>query len=278
MHLQRGLQRNRVAGDEQRVEQGRQILVDLPGGGDVARLDQLDHLADLRADQVTRDGDDPDRTQAHVAERRPVVPAVHLEVRWRLGHQSGHALEITGRVLHRDDVGPLGELQERLVFDARRCPAGDVVDDDRELGCVGHALEVRDQPALRRLVVVRRHDEQPIGARVLRGLRQLERLGGRVRPGAADQLAAAFRDLADRAEELGLLLVRERRRLARGTGDHDRVAAGVEQVRCQALRAVDVQRVTLLAERRDHRRDERSEPAGHASSFATGRWTQTALC
>src|SRR4249920_1804387 len=48
-HLQRSLQRDRVAGDEQRVEQRRQVLVDLAGGGNVARLDQLDHLADLRA-------------------------------------------------------------------------------------------------------------------------------------------------------------------------------------------------------------------------------------
>ena len=73
MHPQRRLQRDRVARDEQGVEERRQVLVDLAGGGDVAGLDQLDHLADLRAHQVARDGDDPDRAQAHVAERRPVV-------------------------------------------------------------------------------------------------------------------------------------------------------------------------------------------------------------
>ena len=58
-------------------------------------------------------------------------------------------------------------------------------------------------------------------------------------------------------------------RLAGRAGDHDRVGSGVEQVRGQTLRAVHVQRVVLFAERGHHRRDERTEPAGHASSFAT---------
>ncbi len=175
---------------KRRVEQRREILVDLPGRGHVARLDQLDHLTDLRPDQVARDRDVPDGAQTDVAERGPIVAAVDLEVRRCLGHQPGHALEVTRGVLHGDDVGTLRQLQQRVVLDPRRGPSRDVVDDDRELGSVGHALEVRDQPALRRLVVVRRHHEQSIRARVLSGLCQLERLSGRVRAGATDQLAA----------------------------------------------------------------------------------------
>ena len=192
-HPERRLQRDGVARDEQGVEERGEVLVDLAGGGDVAGLDQLDHLADLRADQMARHGDEPDRAQADIAERRPVVSAVDLEVGRRLGHQPRHPLEVAGGILHRDDVGTRGELQQRVVLDARRGPAGDVVDDDRQLRRVGHAFEVRDQAALRRLVVVRGHDEQSVGAGVLRRLGQLERLGRGVRPGAADQLAAAAR-------------------------------------------------------------------------------------
>src|SRR4249920_914589 len=50
-HPQRRLQRDGVARDEQGVEERGQVFMDLAGGGDVTGLDQLDHLADLRADQ-----------------------------------------------------------------------------------------------------------------------------------------------------------------------------------------------------------------------------------
>src|SRR5581483_2913855 len=44
--VERGLHRDRVGRDEQRVEQRGELLVDLPGRGDVARGDELRHLPD----------------------------------------------------------------------------------------------------------------------------------------------------------------------------------------------------------------------------------------
>ena len=67
--------------------------------------------------------------------------------------------------------GRCARREQRVVLDARRGPAGDVVGDDRQLGGVGDTLEVRDQPALRRLVVVGGDDEQAVGAGVLGRLR-----------------------------------------------------------------------------------------------------------
>src|SRR5215207_5634233 len=58
--LQGCLQRDRVAGDEQRVEQRTERLVDLAGGRYIAGLDQVDHLTDLGADEVCGDGDHTD--------------------------------------------------------------------------------------------------------------------------------------------------------------------------------------------------------------------------
>src|SRR5438552_4824938 len=52
--LQRRLQRDGVARDEQGVEERREVLVDLARGGDVTRVDQLDHLTDLRTHEVGR--------------------------------------------------------------------------------------------------------------------------------------------------------------------------------------------------------------------------------
>ena len=188
-HLQRGLHRDRVGCDEQRVEQRRELLVDLAGGRDVAGLDQLDHLADLRPDQVrghaTRPPPPRGRRSRTSPSRRPSRPrssgasAIRREIPWKSPVES-----FTATML-----GFAAELQQCVVLDARRRAARDVVRDDRQVGGVGDALEVRHQSALRRLVVVRRDDEEPVRAGVLGRLGQLEGLGGLVGAGAADQLA-----------------------------------------------------------------------------------------
>ena len=64
----------------------------------------------------------------------------------------------------RPDVVDLREPRDRRRLgvddDARR----DVVEDDRPVGRGGDRLDVRHDPALRRLVVVRRDDEEPVDA------------------------------------------------------------------------------------------------------------------
>src|SRR4029450_600630 len=123
-HLERGLDRDRVRGDEQRVEQWCQLLVDLARRRDVAGLDEVAHLADLPAHEVTGHRDDPDRAKAHVAERRPVVTAVDLELGRDLRDQPRDRLEVARRVLHADDVRDLRDPQDRVVFDAGPGPPG----------------------------------------------------------------------------------------------------------------------------------------------------------
>jgi hypothetical protein len=172
-------------------------------------------------------------------------------------------LEIARRVLHGDDVGLLRDPEHRLVLDPCARAARDVVHDDRELGGVGDVLEMGHEAALRRLVVVRRDDDDPVGAGLLGGLGQLEGLGGRIRPGAADQLALAPDRVTDRAEQVGLLLVGKGRRLAGRAHDEDRVGAVVREPGSELLRAVEVDTV-IGPERRDHRGDDRSESSGHA--------------
>ena len=66
--------------------------------------------------------------------------------------------EVALGILDRDDPRMLGELEQRLDGDRRAGAARDVVQHVRQAGGVGDLLEVRDQTALRRLVVVRRHD------------------------------------------------------------------------------------------------------------------------
>jgi hypothetical protein len=265
-HLERGLDRDRVRRDEQRVEQRRELLVDLAGGGDVAGPDQVAQLLDPSTDEMRGDRDDTDGTQAQVSERRPVVPAVDLEVRRRLGDELRDRLEVAGRVFHTDDVLHLGHPQQGVVLDPDAGPSRDVVRDDRDRDRVRHLAEVLEEPALRWLVVVRRDEQQPVGPELLGLARELEGLRRVVRPGAAQDLAASLRHLDHRAEELELLLVGEGRRFTGGAGHDERLRPPLEQVRGQRASRVEIQRV-ILVEGRDHGGDDRPEPTGHDASF-----------
>ena len=71
--------------------------------------------------------------------------------------------------------------------------ARDVVDDDRLVGRRGDRLEVLDDPARRRLVVVRRDDEEAVDAELVRALGQVDRVRGRVRARAGDDGRAVRR-------------------------------------------------------------------------------------
>ena len=100
---------------------------------------------------------------------------------------------------------PLASLTARMLgcLAARRIvsylighagAAGDVVQDHRQVGRVGDHAEVREDAGLRRLVVVRRDDHDAVGAGLLAGLVQLDRVRGLVRAAARDDLRAAGRD------------------------------------------------------------------------------------
>src|SRR3954451_9490115 len=125
--LERRLDRDRVAGDEQRREERRQLLVHLAGGRNVPGGEELHHLADPIADDVGRDRDDADRAERHRGEDRPVVAAVHLEVGGRFRDEAGEGVEVSGGVLHADDVRDLREGEQGRVLDPGSRPSRDVV-------------------------------------------------------------------------------------------------------------------------------------------------------
>ena len=156
------------------------------------------------------------------------------------------------------------------MLDPRAGSPRDVVRDHRDGHGVGHPSEVLEQSSLRRLVVVRRDEQQPVGAELLGLSRQLERLRGVVRSGAAQDLTVALRDADDGLEQIELLPVRQGRRLARRPGDHQGVGTSLVQVRSERSRRVHVERV-IVAEGCDHGGDDRPKPTGHdASSLRCG--------
>ena len=124
-------------------------------------------------------------------------------------------VEIGVGLLDGVDGLDLGEPADRLGLDVHDHARGDVVGDDRAVGGLGDRLEVRDDPALRRLVVVRRDDEQRVDAERGGLLGEMDRVRGRVGAGAGDD-GGAVADRFDRgAEEVEPLGVGQGRALAR---------------------------------------------------------------
>ena len=115
-----------------------------------------------------------------------------------------------------------GEVDGRLDGDVAPGPAGDVVDYLWEVHRVRDGAEVGLHPLWFGDVVVRRDEEQAVGAGVGRSLCQVEGLAGVVRSRARDDGHVVVRERLDgRLDHLDVFVVRHRRALAGGAdGDH----------------------------------------------------------
>jgi hypothetical protein len=110
---------------------------------------------------------------------------------------------------------------------------------------------VRHDAPLRRLVVVRRHDEEAVDAELVRLLRQVDRVRRRVGSGACDDGATARSDVDCGPIERHALGVGKGRRLTGCPGDDDAVGAVVEQEAAQRAEGLDVDRAVLAKRRHD---------------------------
>jgi hypothetical protein len=115
---------------------------------------------------------------------------------------------------------------------------------------------VGDDAGGRRLVVVRRDDEEPVHAECVRFACEVDGVRGGVRTRVGDNSPAVLaRDLDRGLKEPELLLVRQGRRLAGRPGDDDAVRAVFEEVRADAPERVDVDRAVVREGRHDRRED-----------------------
>ena len=122
-------------------------------------------------------------------------------------------------------VGQLAQLGQRCGQDVAAGAAGDVVQDAGQRNGVRNRGKMRDQPGLAGLVVVRRHQQQRVGAHLLGMPAQLDGIRRVVRAGPGDDRHAAGRVLHRKADALGVLLVRQRGRFAGRAADDDGVDA-----------------------------------------------------
>ena len=170
-------------------------------------------------------------------------------------------------------VSDLGESADRLRLDVHDDARRDVVDDDRPVAGGRDRFEVGDDTALRRLVVVRRDDEEPVGAELVRLLGAGGR-SGRVEyvPGAGDDRtprsptassAARKRSMRSPSASVGLSPV-----VPATTTPSEPL---VDEVAREALERVEVDR-PVLAERR-HDRGQDVAQHRHGFYVLTGRGT-----
>ena len=171
---------------------------------------------------VRHHGHDSVGAQSDQGQGHGIVTREHAEPR-RAVAQDGHDLgQIPRGFLHRDDVVRLARQGEgRRGSDVRRRATRNVVQDHRNVPHrFGDGPEVRLEPCLRGLVVVRGHDEDRVGAGGSSRAGPLDRGGRGVASHAREHLRSPSGRL-DRERDHALVFDgREGRGFARGsTGD-----------------------------------------------------------
>ena len=142
---------------------------------------------------------------------------------------------IGGRVLHARDVLEVEQALHRIDRHVDHGPRWNIVDDDRDADGVVDRPKVLVEPFLRRLVVIRRHDQDRVGAGVLRVAGERNGLLGGVRARTRDHRHATFRLFDTPFDDLAVLLVSasdSRRSSRRGRGHScPRRSAGLESAK-----------------------------------------------
>src|SRR5262249_35577259 len=125
-----------------------------------------------------------------------------------------------------DDIGAvLDDAHQRVGLDVDRRPPGDVVDDDGDVHRVRYGAEVAVETLPGRLFLVRVYHHDPPRAGLLGVRGEVDRLGGGVRARARDDVEPAGGGLDHDFHHALVLVVAERRRLARGAARDNAIRA-----------------------------------------------------
>src|SRR3954453_2600819 len=203
--VERGLDQDDALGTEDAGVDRQQALVDRACLDQVAGLDGGDELGQPGADQVADHADPADRAEREQREVQHVLAAVVGEV--GAGQRPGDGTEVALGVLDRHDAGVLGGADQRLDLDRHDRAGRDVVEHHRQVGAVGDGGEVPQQTGLRRLAVVRGHDEQTGHPEPPRGAGQVHGVGSVVGADAGDHDRPVADGVHDRLEDGVLLAV-----------------------------------------------------------------------
>ena len=190
----------------------------------------------------------PDAPDLEEREDEIVVAGVEVEP---LGDDVACGVERRLRLLDGADVGDPRERRDRRRLRVDDDAARDVVEDDGPVGRGRDRLDVRDDAALRRLVVVRRHDEEAVDADLVRPLRQVDRVRRVVRARAGDHRVRVAHLVERDFVEREALVVAQRRRLARRARDDEPVGSVLDEMAAERAEAVERDGAVRVERRRD---------------------------
>ena len=205
-----------------------------------------------------------------IGERGAVLAGQEAEIladRLALEQRAG---EVGGGVLDADDIGDLGQPRHRLDAHVDHRAAGDVVNEDRDVGSRRHRREMGIKPGLSGLVVIRRDHQRRVGAHPLGVLGKARRLLGRVRSGAGDHRHPPADGLDANLGHPAVLGVAEGGRFAGGSARHHAMHPLADLPIDEFLERL--LRHLAVLERRDERGDrslEHGRPPGAATAAAT---------
>ena len=143
----------------------------------------------------------------------------------------------------------LRELHIRLRLDAHARTGRHIVEAKRDVHAVSNGRVVRDEAILRAFVVIRRHDEQCIGADAFRVLRELDGIRCLVRARAGNDGDPALHLFAGELDDRAMLRICHRRRLSRRARDDDGVRTAGNLILDHAGKLIEIDAV--LRERRN---------------------------
>src|SRR5512133_1451965 len=246
--VERSFDRDRVGLDLQELVDRFELLVDLSRRLGIALAEGADHGLDARPDDVRVHTNTADAAQLEEREDEVVVPRIEVEV--GLGDDASRLGEVVIRLLDRPDGRDVGELDDRLRLEVEHDAARDVVDDDRLVADIGDRVEVLDDPADGRLVVVRSDDEEPVYTELVRFTREVNGVSGGVGAGPGDDGAAPAQRVDGDAEEREPLVVGEVGALPGGAGDDAPIGTTLDEVLREFAEALEVDGA-VAPERRD---------------------------
>ncbi len=219
------------------------------GGGKVALLAELDDLCHLGRRFVRRHRNDSLASDRHHGNRHWIVAAQHDEILARTGDDLGHLRKV-GVFLDADNVPHLGKTKRRLRGQVHTGPTRNVVEHDRQRRRLGNRLEMLIEPFLGRLVVVRRHRQQPVGPDAFHVARKLDRFPGVVATGTGQDRYLAVGFLEHQFHHAQLVAMRQRRRFSRRAARRQEMHAAVDLPSRQALDRCLIEGA-VASERRD---------------------------
>src|ERR1051326_126029 len=223
---ERRFHRNRIRFHKIEVHQWEELVMDLRRPFEFPFQAKADHFRKQFRDHIRDDRHDAVGAECGEGERDRVVARPDAKPLLAVPQNLHDLCEIARRLLDPCDARNFFAHPENgFRFDVARSPARDVVNDDFGVHRFRYGEIMPEIPFLCRLIIVGADRKNCVGARLYCLARERDRLGGRIRACARNNLRLLPRLLGYDPDDARLLVVRECRALSRRSGGENRLDA-----------------------------------------------------